>query len=108
MKMRRENTKPTLLRRALACLLSAAMVVAFTPVVAWGDGVIGGTEGNGTTTSSTQDPVETVIISFNSTRGSGTMAPMEVPKGSKVVLPECYFNAPEGEVFSHWLIGLKS
>ncbi|MGN0039185.1 MAG: hypothetical protein ACI36Y_08675, partial [Coriobacteriales bacterium] len=37
MRASRENAKPSLMRRALACLVSAAMVVAFTPVVAWGD-----------------------------------------------------------------------
>ena len=36
MRASRENAKPSLLRRALACLVSTAMVVAFTPVVAWG------------------------------------------------------------------------
>ena len=36
MRASRKNAKPTLLRRVLACLVSAAMVVAFTPVVAWG------------------------------------------------------------------------
>ena len=36
MRARRENAKPRLWKRALACVVSAAMVVAFTPVVAWG------------------------------------------------------------------------
>ncbi|MGN0038260.1 MAG: hypothetical protein ACI36Y_03870, partial [Coriobacteriales bacterium] len=36
MRASRRNAKPALLRRTLACLVSAAMVVAFTPVVAWG------------------------------------------------------------------------
>ena len=32
----RASARPSLLKRALACLVSAAMCVAFTPVVAWG------------------------------------------------------------------------
>lgn len=38
MRASRENAKPSLLRRVLACLVSAALAVAFTPVVAWGGG----------------------------------------------------------------------
>ncbi|MGN0078225.1 MAG: hypothetical protein ACI36V_05495 [Coriobacteriales bacterium] len=34
----RENARPSFARRALACLVSAAMCVAFTPAVAWGEG----------------------------------------------------------------------
>ena len=32
----RASARPSLLKRALACLVSAAMCIAFTPVVAWG------------------------------------------------------------------------
>ena len=38
----RENVRPSFARRALACLVSAAMCVAFTPVVAWGKGAASG------------------------------------------------------------------
>ena len=33
----RASARPSLLKRALACLVSAAMCIAFTPVVAWGN-----------------------------------------------------------------------
>ena len=38
----RENARPSFARRALACLVSAAMCVAFTPAVAWGEGAASG------------------------------------------------------------------
>ena len=38
----RENVRLSFARRALACLVSAAMCVAFTPVVAWGEGTASG------------------------------------------------------------------
>ncbi|MGN0073453.1 MAG: hypothetical protein ACI36W_06650 [Coriobacteriales bacterium] len=38
----RENVRPSFARRALACLVSTAMCVAFTPVVAWGEGAASG------------------------------------------------------------------
>ena len=38
----RENVRPSFARRALACLVSAAMCVAFTPAVAWGEGAASG------------------------------------------------------------------
>ena len=50
-------------------------------------------------------PVVMYVISFNANGGTGTMAEVEVQRGSTFVLPECSFTAPEGKEFSAWLIG---
>lgn len=52
------------------------------------------------------DPIiEKVTITFDSNGGSGTMAPVEIDRGSEYTLPICSFVSPENKEFDKWLIG---
>ena len=50
-------------------------------------------------------PVETCTITFDANGGTGTMAPIQVAKGSKYKLPSSAFTAPAGKEFSAWDLG---
>ena len=43
-------------------------------------------------------------VSFNPGKGSGSMDPEEIVKGSKYNLPECKFEAPENKEFKAWSV----
>ena len=47
---------------------------------------------------------KSVTISFDAGGGSGTMAPVIIPSGSFIELPECGFTAPGGKQFLYWSI----
>ena len=47
----------------------------------------------------------TWLVKFDANGGSGTQKDIEVPKGSRLTLPECTFTPPEGMVFDKWDVG---
>lgn len=47
-------------------------------------------------------PAEKVTITFDKNGGTGTMAPVEVKKGSDYTLPACTFTAPTNQEFKAW------
>lgn len=52
----------------------------------------------------TPPAVETVAVTFDAGGGTGTMAAVDVEKGSEYTLPACTFTAPAGMIFAGWSI----
>ncbi len=44
-------------------------------------------------------------IHFDGNGGTGTMPDVEIEDGKEYELPECAFKAPDGKVFSGWMVG---
>ena len=44
-------------------------------------------------------------VTFLKGRGSGTMPPVSITPGTRIILPECEFQAPTGATFSGWKNG---
>ena len=50
---------------------------------------------------------ETVTITFDAAGGTGTMAPVQIEKGSQYTFPKSSFIPPANKVFAYWKIGEK-
>jgi len=50
---------------------------------------------------------EIVTITFDAAGGTGTMAPVQIEKGSQYTFPKSSFIPPANKVFAHWKIGEK-